>query len=38
LLHDIRLDDAPAAMQTRLCSSLDVHPLLGWAASDEKMV
>jgi 4-diphosphocytidyl-2-C-methyl-D-erythritol kinase len=27
---------APVGMQTRLCSSLDVHPLLGWADSDGK--
>ena len=34
LLHDIDLNSAPSAMQVRLCSSLDVHPLLGWAPSD----
>ncbi len=34
LLHAIDLQNAPAAMQVRLCSSLDVHPLLGWANSD----
>ena len=28
---------APEAMQLRLCSSLDVHPLAGWASSDGKM-
>ena len=28
---------APDAMQLRLCSSLDVHPLAGWASSDGKM-
>jgi 4-diphosphocytidyl-2-C-methyl-D-erythritol kinase len=26
--------DLPASFQVRLCSSLEVHPLLGWAASD----
>jgi 4-diphosphocytidyl-2-C-methyl-D-erythritol kinase len=31
------LVDAPGAFQVRLCSSLDVHPLLGWANSDGKM-
>ncbi len=34
LLHDIDLLSAPDAMQVRLCSNLDVHPLVGWAASD----
>jgi 4-diphosphocytidyl-2-C-methyl-D-erythritol kinase len=34
LLHAIDLQNAPVAMQVRLCSSLDVHPLLGWANSD----
>jgi 4-diphosphocytidyl-2-C-methyl-D-erythritol kinase len=34
LLHAIDLDSAPDAMQVKLCSSLDVHPLKGWAASD----
>lgn len=36
LQHDIDVGDAPDAFQVRLCSSLDVHPLLGWADSDEK--
>ena len=36
LLHDIDMSDAPAAAQVKLCSSLDVHPLLGWAGSDGK--
>lgn len=35
LQHDIDVGDAPSAFQVRLCSSLDVHPLLGWADSDE---
>jgi 4-diphosphocytidyl-2-C-methyl-D-erythritol kinase len=33
LLHAVDLQNAPVAMQVRLCSSLDVHPLLGWATS-----
>ena len=41
LQHDIDvgnvLMDAPGALQVRLCSSLDVHPLLGWANSDGKI-
>ena len=37
LLHSVDLDSAPGAMQVRLCSSLDVHPLLGWATSDGKL-
>jgi 4-diphosphocytidyl-2-C-methyl-D-erythritol kinase len=37
LLHDIDLSDAPDAFQVRLCNSLDVHPLMGWAPSDETM-
>jgi 4-diphosphocytidyl-2-C-methyl-D-erythritol kinase len=31
------LGDAPSACQVRLCSGLEVHPLLGWAASDGYM-
>lgn len=38
LLHKVDLDRAPRTMQARLCSSLDVHPLVGWAASEGKMV
>jgi 4-diphosphocytidyl-2-C-methyl-D-erythritol kinase len=34
LLHAVDLDSAPGAMQVRLCSSLDVHPLRGWATSN----
>jgi 4-diphosphocytidyl-2-C-methyl-D-erythritol kinase len=30
----ISLDDVPHGCQVRLCSSLDVHPLRGWAPSD----
>ena len=33
-LHEIDVFGAPAAWQIRECSSLDVHPLLGWATSD----
>ena len=32
--HGMSLDSTPDAMQVTLCSSLDVHPLLGWATSD----
>jgi len=38
LLHAIDLQNAPVAMQVKLCSCLDVHPLLGWAVSDGKMM
>jgi 4-diphosphocytidyl-2-C-methyl-D-erythritol kinase len=34
LLHDIDVQSAPRALQVRLCSNLDVHPLVGWATSD----
>jgi 4-diphosphocytidyl-2-C-methyl-D-erythritol kinase len=34
LLHDIDQTSAPDALQVRLCSNLDVHPLVGWAPSD----
>ncbi|NDP38152.1 MAG: 4-(cytidine 5'-diphospho)-2-C-methyl-D-erythritol kinase [Rhodoferax sp.] len=34
VLQDIDLIGAPGEFQVRLCSSLDVHPLLGWAVSD----
>jgi 4-diphosphocytidyl-2-C-methyl-D-erythritol kinase len=33
--QDIDTRDAPSGFQVRLCSSLDGHPLLGWANSDE---
>jgi 4-diphosphocytidyl-2-C-methyl-D-erythritol kinase len=36
-LHEVDLDSAPGAMQVRLCSSLDVHPLAGWADCDSRM-
>ncbi len=37
LLHGIDVSSAPGAWHVRLCSNLDVHPLVGWAASDGKM-
>jgi 4-diphosphocytidyl-2-C-methyl-D-erythritol kinase len=37
LLHDIDVQSAPRALQVRLCSNLDVHPLVGWATSDGLM-
>ena len=37
LLHGIDLQSAPDALQVRLCSNLDVHPLVGWATSDGQM-
>jgi 4-diphosphocytidyl-2-C-methyl-D-erythritol kinase len=36
LLDDIDLGNAPDAAVVKLCKSLDVHPLLGWASSDGK--
>jgi 4-diphosphocytidyl-2-C-methyl-D-erythritol kinase len=38
VLGDIDLKGAPGAFQIRLCNSLDVHPLLGWATSDKLSV
>ncbi len=32
------LKSAPSAFQVRLCSNLDVHPLAGWAPSDERFI
>lgn len=37
LQYDIDVGDAPGALQIRLCSGLDVHPLRGWADSDGKI-
>jgi 4-diphosphocytidyl-2-C-methyl-D-erythritol kinase len=37
LLHGIDLQSAPDALQVRLCSNLDVHPLVGWATGDGQM-
>jgi 4-diphosphocytidyl-2-C-methyl-D-erythritol kinase len=34
LLHDVDVSDAPAALQVRLCSNLEAHPLRGWASSN----
>jgi 4-diphosphocytidyl-2-C-methyl-D-erythritol kinase len=36
LSHDVDIDNAPTAFLVKLCNSLDVHPLMGWAASDGK--
>jgi 4-diphosphocytidyl-2-C-methyl-D-erythritol kinase len=33
-LHAVDLQNAPVAMQVRVCNSLDVHPLWGWAISN----
>lgn len=38
VLGNIDLKGAPGAFQIRLCNSLDVHPLLGWATSDKLSV
>ncbi|MCJ0765316.1 4-(cytidine 5'-diphospho)-2-C-methyl-D-erythritol kinase [Variovorax terrae] len=42
MLRDVDLDDAqglrPQAWQVRSCNNLDVHPLLGWAPSDNSSV
>jgi len=38
VLQDVDLIAAPSGFQIRLCSSLDVHPLLGWAVSDSLSV
>jgi 4-diphosphocytidyl-2-C-methyl-D-erythritol kinase len=34
-LHSVDLNTAPATFQTRLCGSLEVHPLWDWASSDD---
>ncbi len=38
VLHDVNdldcVKSAPDALQVRLCSNMDVHPLVGWATSD----
>ncbi|MDD5335451.1 MAG: 4-(cytidine 5'-diphospho)-2-C-methyl-D-erythritol kinase [Rhodoferax sp.] len=34
----VDLGQAPSAFQVRLCSSLDVHPLVGWATSNSLSV
>lgn len=33
-LHDVDVQSAPKGMQVRECSSLEAHPLRGWATSD----
>lgn len=33
--HGLQMPVVPNALTARLCSSLDVHPLAGWAASDK---
>jgi len=37
VLQDIDLRSAPSAFQVRLCNSLLVHPLVGWAVSDSEL-
>ncbi len=37
LLDGIDMTSAPDALQVRLCSNMDVHPLVGWATSDGLM-
>ncbi|MGQ0711333.1 MAG: 4-(cytidine 5'-diphospho)-2-C-methyl-D-erythritol kinase [Rhodoferax sp.] len=34
LPQEVALDDAPDALEVRVCSNMDVHPLQGWAASN----
>ncbi len=34
LNQEVQLDNAPSNFEVKLCSSLDVHPLQGWAPSD----
>ncbi len=38
LLQPVDLGTAPEGFQVRLCNSLQVHPLLGWASSDSLSV
>jgi 4-diphosphocytidyl-2-C-methyl-D-erythritol kinase len=38
VLRHIDLPSTPGAFQVRLCNSLDVHPLVGWASSDSLSV
>jgi 4-diphosphocytidyl-2-C-methyl-D-erythritol kinase len=38
VLQDIDVSTAPGAFQVRLCNSLDVHPLVGWASSESLSV
>lgn len=34
-LHDVQLQDAPVSWQVQVCNNLGVHPLAGWAPSDD---
>ncbi|MFZ3127739.1 MAG: 4-(cytidine 5'-diphospho)-2-C-methyl-D-erythritol kinase [Rhodoferax sp.] len=34
LLQNIEIGNAPDALQVKVCSNMDVHPLMGWATSD----
>ena len=34
LVPEVKLGKAPDALQVKVCSSLEVHPLLGWACND----
>lgn len=38
VLQHVDLGQVPSAFQVRLCSSLDVHPLVGWATSNSLSV
>lgn len=38
VLQDIDWGQAPSAFELRLCGSLDVHPLVGWATSNSLSV
>ena len=34
LLQNVEIGNAPDALQVKVCSNMDVHPLVGWATSD----
>lgn len=34
LLQNVEIGNAPDALQVKVCSNMDVHPLMGWATSD----
>ena len=38
VLQQVELGQVPGAFQVRLCSNLDVHPLMGWATSNSLSV
>jgi 4-diphosphocytidyl-2-C-methyl-D-erythritol kinase len=38
VLQKVDLAYVPSAFQVKLCNSLDVHPLVGWAANDNLLV